>query len=181
MLKHILFIIISLSGILLLAEAPTTVEYVDLLRYQGTWYEIAKVPNRFQKVCAKNTTATYKLKEDGNISVINRCIEKSGKVNDIEGVAKIIDNKTNAKLAVSFVRFFWKNWFFGDYWILGIAEDYSWVVVGGPNPKYGWILAREPSISEETMEMAYQIAEEKGYKREDFELSVQELDESKRE
>lgn len=173
MLKYILLVLVSLSGLLLLAEEVTTVENVDLLRYQGTWYEIAKLPNRFQKVCAKNVTATYTLKEDGNISVVNKCLESSGKLNEVEGVAKIVDDKTNAKLAVSFVRFFWKNWFFGDYWILGIAEDYSWVVVGGPNRKYGWILARDAHISPETLNEAYTVAEAKGYKHEDFVLTEQ--------
>lgn len=173
MVKYILLVLISLSGLLLLAEEVTTVESVDLLRYQGTWYEIAKLPNRFQKVCAKNVTATYTLKDDGNISVVNKCEETSGKLNQVEGVAKIVDDQTNAKLAVSFVRFFWKNWFFGDYWILGIAEDYSWVVVGGPGRKYGWILARAPHISPETLNEAYEVAEAKGYNRKDFVLTEQ--------
>jgi len=174
MLKFILIAIICFSNLLLSADEVTTVEKVDLLKYQGTWYEIAKLPNWFQRKCEKNVTATYKLKEDGNISVINTCIEKDGKVNQIEGMAKIADSKSNAKLEVSFVRFFWKNWFYGNYWIIGLADDYSWAIVGEGSRKYAWILAREKILDQATMQEVFSILEEKGYDPKEFEMTWQE-------
>ena len=166
--------IICFSNLLLSANEVTTVEKVDLLKYQGLWYEVAKLPNWFQKKCEKNVTANYKLKEDGNISVINTCIEKDGKINKIEGTAKISDLETNAKLEVSFVRFFWSNWFYGNYWIIGLAEDYSWAIVGEPKRKYAWILSREKSLEDASLEEIFSILREKGYDPNKFEMTKQE-------
>lgn len=168
MLKIILILIISCSALMLTANTLTVVDKVDLLKYQGTWYEFAKIPNRFQKKCDKNVTATYRLKEDGNISVINRCVEKDGDIDEIEGMAKIVDSNSNAKLEVSFVRFFWKNWFFGNYWIIGLADDYSWALVGGPSRKYGWILAREKQLPQSEIEQINSLLKDKGYDPEEF-------------
>lgn len=173
MLKFILIVIIALSSLVLASNEVTTVENVDLLKYQGTWYEIAKIPNRFQKICDKNVTATYKLRKDGNISVINRCVEKDGKIKEIEGMAKIADSDSNAKLQVSFVRFFWKNWFYGNYWVIGLADDYSWAIVGGPSRKYGWILARENKLDQSVIKQIFTILEEKGYDPKNFEMTKQ--------
>lgn len=174
MLKFILITIICCSSLLLNAKDLTTVDKVDLLQYQGVWYEVAKLPNWFQKKCEKNVTAEYRLKKEGNISVINRCIEKDGKINKVEGVAKIADANTNAKLKVSFVRFIWKNWFFGSYWIIGLADDYSWALVGEPSRKYGWILAREKHLSEPVQAQIFSLLKEKGYDPKDFVFTVQE-------
>jgi lipocalin len=87
-------------------ESPvTTVKAVDLERYVGLWYEIAKIPNRFQKQCVSGTTAEYTLREDGRITVVNQCVKKDGEVDDAEGIAKVVDTTTNTKLKVSFVSF----------------------------------------------------------------------------
>ena len=174
MLKYLFIVLISCINILLNASNMTTVDNVDLMKYQGTWYEIAKIPNWFQKKCAKNVTATYKLREDGYLSVFNRCVEKSGDVNDIEGLARVKDTLTNAKLEVSFVKFLWNNWFWGDYWIIGLADDYSWVVVGTPEKKYGWILAREKQLNKTTQRHIFEILEEKGYDPRNFVFTLQE-------
>jgi len=82
----------------------TAVEKVDLERYVGMWYEIAKIPNRFQRVCDYGTTATYALRPDGHIDVVNRCFDKDGKIHEARGMAKVVDKPTNARLKVSFVR-----------------------------------------------------------------------------
>ena len=105
------------------------VDHVDLERYLGTWYEIATIPQRFQKGCVA-VTATYSLKPDGKIQVINRCRKETldGKVKDIEGKAWVVDKTTNAKLKV---QFFWP--FSGAYWIIELDADYQWAVVGHPN------------------------------------------------
>ncbi len=173
MFKVIILSLMFFSFSLISAAEPKPVEKVDLLQYQGTWYEIAKLPNWFQKKCAKNTTASYKLREDGYISVINRCIEKDGEINEIEGKARIVDKQSNAKLEVSFARFLWKNWFWGDYWVIGLADDYSWAIVGGPNHKYAWILAREKSLSKSTLVKIFDILKEQGYETDKFEFTLQ--------
>jgi len=135
-----------------------TVPSVDLNRYVGRWYEISRYPNRFQKKCVGDTTATYTLREDGKITVLNSCRKANGKLDDAQGSATVADKKTNAKLKVTF---FWP--FSGDYWIIGLDPDYRWVVVGEPSRRYLWILAREPHMSDTDYNQAVSIAREKGY------------------
>jgi len=118
---------------------------VDLLRYTGTWYEIARYPNRFQKKCAGDVTAKYTILDDGKIRVENQCTEFSGKVNVAKGKAKIVDKTTNAKLKVTF---FWP--FYGDYWIIDLGPNYEYAVVGEPGRKFLWILSRTPSLDPAT-------------------------------
>jgi apolipoprotein D and lipocalin family protein len=155
-------------------ERPlTTVAAVDLERYVGLWYEIAKIPNRFQKQCARGTTAQYSLREDGRITVVNRCFKRDGRADEARGVAKIVDTATNAKLEVSFVSFLGWRPFWGDYWIIGLDEDYRWAVIGTPDRKFGWVLSRTPSLAEDTMEKVFAILERNGYDRDAFETSTQ--------
>lgn len=155
-------------------ERPvTTVTEVDLERYAGLWYEIAKIPNRFQKKCARGTTANYLLREDGRITVINRCFKENGDVEEAEGIAKVEDTASNAKLKVSFVSFLGWRPFWGDYWVIGLDEDYQWSVVGTPDRKYGWVLARSPSIDEDAFEKIFTILERNGYEQDAFEISPQ--------
>jgi len=116
---------------------------VDLSRYAGRWYEIARLPNRFQKKCADSVTADYALRADGKIQVVNRCRKTSGEFTTAKGKAKIVDKKTNAKLRVTF---FWP--FSGDYWILDLGPNYEFAVVGDPSRKYLWILSRTPQIGD---------------------------------
>ena len=153
---------------------PTVVHSVDLKKYVGVWYEIAKIPNSFQKKCARNTTATYKLRSDGNIDVINRCVEADGSVNEAKGIAKVVDTTSNAKLEVSFVSILGINLFWGDYWIIGLDKDYTYAVVGTPSRKYGWILSRTPQLSSEKMEEVFSILKKQGYNPKDFEMTEQE-------
>ena len=117
------------------------VSSVDLSRYVGRWYEIARLPNRFEKKCADSVTATYALRPDGKIEVVNRCRKSSGQYTTAKGKAKIVDKKTNAKLKVTF---FWP--FYGDYWILDLGSNYEYAVVGDPSREYLWILSRTPQI-----------------------------------
>jgi apolipoprotein D and lipocalin family protein len=151
----------------------TTVGTVDLERYVGLWHEIAKIPNRFQKQCVSGTTAEYTLREDGRITVVNRCVKEDGSVDDAKGIAKIVDTHSNAKLKVSFVSFLSWRPFWGDYWVLGLEEGYKWAVIGTPDRKYGWILAREPALDEETMEKIFVVIEQNGYRRDAFDMSSQ--------
>lgn len=121
------------------------VPYVDLKKYIGTWYEIARYPNSFQEGCV-GSKATYTLLEDGKIEVVNECKRGSfeGKVSFVRGKAWVVDSKTNAKLKVSF---FWP--FSGHYWIIDLGKDYEYAVVGHPKRKYLWILSRSPEMNEE--------------------------------
>jgi apolipoprotein D and lipocalin family protein len=152
---------------------PTTVNYVDLQKYTGVWYEIAKIPNRFQKSCAGNTTATYKLREDGRIDVINRCKGSDGSINEAKGIAKIADEKTNSKLKVSFVRILGISLFWGDYWIIGLEKDYKYAVIGNPDRKYGWILSRTAKLSQNDLNDIFEILRRQGYNPNNFEMTEQ--------
>lgn len=122
-----------------------TVPYVDLERYSGIWYEVASYPQRFQKGCHK-TTAEYIQSEKVYVVIVNRCNRDSidGKKSSIRGKAFVQKNSGNAKLKV---QFFWP--FRGDYWIIDLAEDYSYAVVSHPNRNYLWVLSRTPFMYEE--------------------------------
>lgn len=137
-----------------------TVPFVDLNKYLGKWYEIASFPQKFQKGCSC-TMAEYALNKDGSISVTNTC-NKEGKQKVATAKAKVKDKKTNAKLSV---QFFWP--FKGKYWIIDLAEDYSYAVVGHPNRKYLWILSRTRELDQQTYEGILERIKEKG-----FDLSV---------
>ena len=152
-----------------------TVEHVELKKYAGKWYEISKIPNSFQKNCKYGTTANYTLNDDGDIEVVNKCFEEDGELNDAEGLAEVVDTISNAKLRVSFVSIFGIHLFWGDYWIIGIDENYQYAVVGTPNRKYGWILSRTPKLSEEKLNETFNILKDNGYDPGDFELTDQKM------
>lgn len=131
------------------SRVPPTVARVELARYQGTWYEIARMPMWFQRNCLRSQ-ATYGLLETGEVSVLNEC-ETAGGKESIRGRARTVDAKTNARLEVRF-----DNWFSvfipsqpqGNYWILYLDGDYRTVIVGTPDRKNLWIMARTPAIDE---------------------------------
>jgi len=150
-----------------------TVDKVELGRYTGRWYEIARYPNSFEPGCV-GVTADYALREDGRISVLNTCIEGNldGNVRTIEGVARVVDPSTNAKLAVSFF-----GPFEGDYWILELGEDYEYAVVGDPSRNFLWILSREPTLDEDLYEDILSRLPERSYDPERLELVPQQSDE----
>jgi apolipoprotein D and lipocalin family protein len=158
-----------------LPEAPETVAFVDLTKYAGRWYEIAKIPNDFQEDCVRNTTANYSLTEDGKISVLNKCIDKEGKFNEVTGIGIIKDTESNAKLEVSFTNVLGVNLFFGDYWIIGLDENYRYAVVGHPERKYGWILSREPEMSKRDLDNVHSILRNKGYDPSKFQVTEHEF------
>jgi len=119
------------------SQKPETVKFVDLEKYAGLWYEYASFPARFQKGCT-NTTAEYKLSPEGYVIVINKCTRENDRTG-IEGKAFVVPESGNSKLKV---QFFWP--FRGDYWVLELADDYSWAAVGSPKRNYLWILSRTP-------------------------------------
>lgn len=123
------------------ADLPT-VAYVDLDRYLGTWYEIARNPNSFQKNCVA-VKAEYSKSSNDKIKVVNSCRKGTldGKISIAKGKAKVVDKTSNSKLKVSF---FWP--FYGDYWIIRLDTQYKWVVVSEPEMENLWILSRETSL-----------------------------------
>ncbi len=123
----------------------STVASVDLQRYAGKWYEIASYPVSFQEGCT-GTTAEYTLRDDGRVTVFNRCFQDSlsGPANEIRGSARVPNPDESAKLKVSF---FWP--FEGDYWVIDLDEaNYSWAVVGVPSRQMLWILSRTPQLDD---------------------------------
>lgn len=117
-----------------------TVAAVDLERYQGRWYELARLPAPFQEGC-ECTTATYSLRDDGDIDVLNECV-RDGELDRAKGRAQV---KGPGALAVTF---FWP--FTGDYNVLALDDDYRWAVVGTHDRKYAWLLSRTPSVDAAT-------------------------------
>lgn len=163
----------ALLPLLIAAAAPLppqaaevrTVPAVDLDRYLGEWHEIARLPNRFQRDCAGDVRARYARRDDGRIDVVNSCRLDSGERKETHGVARVVDPQTSAKLEVrfapgwlSFLPFVW-----GDYWILGLADDYSWAAVGTPDREYLWILSRTPELPESAYASALDIARANGF------------------
>lgn len=140
-------------------QPPTTVEAVDLDRYLGRWFEIARADHGFERGC-DGVIAEYARRDDGMIRVLNSCWKEGldGPVNIAEGRARIADPQSNAKLEVSFF-----GPFFGDYWIIDLAEDYSWVVVSEPEGRYLWILARDPQPGERFIETRLAALQARGF------------------
>lgn len=135
-----------------------TVPEVDLERYAGKWYEIASIPTSFQKGC-HCTTAEYILK-DSYVRVINTCRKGSvnGKIDRAKGKAFVVDGSNNVQLKV---QFFWP--FRGDYYIIALAKDYSYALVGSPSRDYLWILSRTPTLPQDTIDLLKTTAAAKGF------------------
>ncbi len=146
-------------------DAPVTAEAVDLHRYTGRWYEVARLPMRFQRA-NEAAIAQYGTNDDRTISVHNIAIRPDGSQRDIRGYAKVLNPPENTKLTVRF-----KTWFGplipvpkdGNYWILHVDEDYEEAIVGTPNRKYLWLLARTPTIPEVRYEALIIKADQLGF------------------
>lgn len=146
-------------------EPLRVVPALDLDRYAGKWYEVARLPNRFQKHCVSDVVAKYALRPDGRIDVTNSCRSADGTTDEARGIVrKAGDGRNNAVLQVRFapaILSFLPVW--GDYWVIGLGPDYSWAVVGTPNRKYLWILSRTPALNEPAYEQAIEIAKGNGF------------------
>ena len=152
--------LVTLAGVATAKEPKlTVVDSVEFDRYLGEWFEVASYPAWFQRNCTA-VTASYRLRDDGLIKVVNSCRKGSldGKLKQATGRAKVVDTETNAKLKVSFFGPFW-----GKYWIIDLDPDYRWAVVGEPKRKYLWILSRTRSMDDDTYEEILGRLTEKGY------------------
>ncbi|MGC2236325.1 MAG: lipocalin family protein [Pyrinomonadaceae bacterium] len=145
---------------------PAAVASVDLNRYSGKWYEIARYSNKSQKNCIGNTTIVYTLKDAGKINVLNECLKKDGTVIDAKGEAKIVDNATNAKLEVryapGYLAFLSTSW--NDYWIIDLDEKYQFAAVGDEDRENLWILSRTPKLNDAAYQNILRRVEKMGYK-----------------
>ena len=142
-----------------------TVPAVDLQRYSGTWYEIARLPNRFQANCAGDVTATYTIDGDGYV-VVNRCRNVKGEIVEATGRARraASDGPSSqlevrfAPAVLSFLPFVW-----GKYWIIDLSPDYQYAVVGEPKREYLWILSRSSTLPDTTLKSILNRVEQQGY------------------
>jgi len=145
-----------------------TVKNVEIEKYTGSWYEIARFEHFFEKGC-KNVTATYSIKDDGDLEVINHCTKiEDNEKKQATGSAYAVD-QTNSKLKVSFFRPF-----YGDYYIIELADDYSYAMVGSPSREYLWILSRTKTISKQTKQRLLSKASSLGFDTNKFIWTLQE-------
>ena len=160
------FLIIAVASLLLFGcatgknhQSMQVVKDVDIERYMGTWYEIARFPHSFEKDLV-GVTATYRLKNNGNVEVINQGFKHTldGKKKRAQAFAKTPNTKNSGHLRVFF---FWP--FGADYLILDLDEDYTWALVGSSSPNFLWILSRTPQLPQETYNQIVSKAQELGY------------------
>jgi apolipoprotein D and lipocalin family protein len=142
------------------AQVPEPRKPVELDRYLGRWYEVARYDNRFERGC-EGVVAEYSLRDDGDVRVRNICRkgQPEGEARESEGRAKIVADSGGAKLKVSF----WGPFFIGNYWILDHADDYSWSIVGEPSGRYLWILTRDAHPAASQIDALYARAASLGY------------------
>ena len=130
-------------------EPLELIDSIDLTRYQGRWYEIARLPNRYQDQCAGEVSADYELLEDGRVQVTNRCRRPDGSWSEVQGIARRDSSDSRAAALevrfaprwLSFLPFVW-----GEYRVMALDDDYRHALVGSDDRKYLWILAREPEL-----------------------------------
>jgi apolipoprotein D and lipocalin family protein len=167
-MRSLLLVCMALAGSVVMAaeQPPSTVAKVDLGRYAGRWYEVARFPNRFQNQCVGDVIVEYTLRPDGKVDVLNTCRKADGTRAEAQGIARVVsEDGSNSKLKVRFAPAFlsWLPAVWGDYWILGLADDYTHAIVGDADRKYLWFLARTPTISRELYESLQKAAATKGF------------------
>jgi len=166
---------VVLAGVAGARPPLKTVEALDLSRYLGTWYAVASIPTTFERRCAQGTTATYALRPDGQIEVLNVCFSASGERIEARGRAWVPDPRAPARLKVSFVSFLGLRLFPADYWVIDLAPDYAYAVVGHPSRRYGWILSRTPTLPSEVLDGIWKRLEAQGYDRSQFRMVDQRI------
>ena len=157
------------------AETLTSIEALDVPRYMGRWYEIAKYPNSFQKKCIGFTSAEYALAADGEVSVTNRCRLENGETSEAIGTARQIGEASSPKLKVRFAPAWlsWLPWVWGNYWVIDLDANYQLVAVSEPTREYLWILSRTPKVTKEAYDALLQRLNAKGFDLRKLETTVQ--------
>ena len=158
-LRRVLMVVgISTFFILGCSNEPlATVERLEVRKYEGKWYEIARLPNRFEEGL-KCVTAEYSLREDGKVKVLNKGIKDNGEVDQAEGVAMMPNMSKPGELKVTF---FWP--FYGNYFVIALDKDYQWSMVGDPSRDYLWILSRDKTMPDSTYNRYLELAKSKGF------------------
>ncbi|WP_101049432.1 lipocalin family protein [Macromonas nakdongensis] len=148
------------------APAPLqTVAQLDLPRYMGTWHEVAKYPNRFQRDCVADTSAQYRLEDGGTVRVSNRCRQADGRFQEAVGQARPVGAPGTARLAVRFAPA-WLSWWpgvWGDYWVIDLDPAYQLVAVSEPRREYLWVLSRTPKVDPEAYRALRQRLAQQGF------------------
>ena len=160
---------IVLTVLMLQVDSPRpvrSVREVDLQRYAGTWYEVARLPNRFQRKCRAETTAVYERLANGELRVVNTCRGVDGQLIRAEGRAKLADrdgptSRLKVRFAPAILSFLPMVW--GDYWILDLTADYGAALVGTPDRKYLWFLSRKPQLDDATFDRLVSTAASQGF------------------
>lgn len=154
----------------------TTIPSLDVARYMGTWFEIARYPNRFQKKCTGFVQADYSIRSDGNVRVLNSCRLANGELTKAEGVGKQVSESDSPKLKVRFapawLSFIPAVW--GDYWVIDLDEAYQLVAVSEPRREYLWVLSRTPTVDSKAYEALLQRLAQEGFDLKRLELTQQE-------
>jgi apolipoprotein D and lipocalin family protein len=145
---------------------PRAAPSLDVAKFAGTYFEVARYPNEYQKQCAGDVNATYALRADGRIDVINRCRRADGTIAEARGVARragkdLSSAQLKVRFAPAWLSLLPRVW--GNYWVLGAGPEYSYVVVGEPSRTYLWILSRLPRMQELAYRQALEIATSNGY------------------
>ena len=174
--KLFLPMLLSACSFSALAQAElSAIPSLNVPRYMGTWYEVAKYPNRFQKNCASNTSAVYEAQSGGRVRVTNRCTEADGKVKEAAGEARQIGNATSPKLEVrfapawlSFLPFVW-----GDYWVIDLDAEYQLAAVSEPSREFLWILSRTAIPNDLAYNQLLERLAKKGFDLKKIEVSKQ--------
>jgi apolipoprotein D and lipocalin family protein len=136
-----------------------TVPFVDLARYAGRWFEIARMPAPFERETDRNVTAEYTLRPGSRVRVENRCTQPDGRIRAASGTARVADPQTNAKLLVKFFPLMPA----ADYWVIGLDDAYRWAIVGEPQRRFLWVLARTPHLDEATFGRVLSQVDGSGY------------------
>lgn len=156
-------------------QSVQTIATLDVPRYLGTWYEIAKFPNRFQNKCLSHTKAVYSAKADGNLRVLNSCKTAGGETSEVEGAARQIGAKDSPKLQVRFapewLSFLPLVW--GNYWVIDLDPQYQVAVVSDPKREYLWILSRTPQLDPKVYEGVLQRLKQQQFDLQKLELTSQ--------
>jgi apolipoprotein D and lipocalin family protein len=169
--RHLLLLGLAAAAAIALtarADSPPAIAPVaslDVPRYMGTWYEIAKYPNRFQKDCAGFTSATYRLRADKTVEVLNRCRRADGGMDEAAGTARQVGKADAATLKVRFapawLSFLPMVW--GDYWVIDLDPGYRLAAVSDPRREYLWILSRTPTVPREVYAALLARLEKQGF------------------
>jgi len=164
MRHYLLLLLLLLPGTAAAAAPVRSVEHLELDRYAGQWHEIAHLPVSFQKPCVADITASYRLRGEGRISVLNRCRTADGGMIEAEGSARPVAGHPG-RLQVRFAPEWlsWLPWVWADYWVIALDPDYQWAMVGDPGRKYLWILSRTPTMEATLFASLKQRAAGMGY------------------